>query len=160
VKTCTRCGNVLPLYRFYRSGRYKDGHNIYCNVCCQAFKAEWNKANPERRAEQQRRSNFRFSYGITVVEYAAILADQGGGCAICGKPPGKTWHAVDHDHATGRVRGVLCALCNHMLGQAKDNPTLLRRAAEYLEESHAATKRLPAKIAGNSSRDLPEADGA
>ena len=61
-------------------------------------------------------------------------------CEICGTR-GKTFNGknkslhIDHCHVTGKVRGVLCPECNHMLGKAKDNPVLLRRAADYLEES-------------------------
>ena len=63
-----------------------------------------------------------------------MLAAQGGVCALCHRPPlaGKTLH-VDHDHATGRVRGVLCFTCNNALGDFEDDPGRLRGAASYLE---------------------------
>lgn len=75
-------------------------------------------------------------YGITAEQYEQLLEWQGGRCAICGNRPRKKRLAVDHDHRTGEVRGLLCAtFCNHkMLGGARENPEILRRAADYLED--------------------------
>lgn len=68
-----------------------------------------------------------------------MLANQGGCCcAICGKPEtaknqyGIKNLAVDHDHTTGQVRGLLCMQCNQMIGKAGDNPDVLEAAAQYL----------------------------
>lgn len=65
-----------------------------------------------------------------------MLCQQDGACAICRSPecggPGKFFH-VDHDHATGKVRGLLCCYCNFVVGHSRENPSNLRRAAEYLE---------------------------
>lgn len=66
-----------------------------------------------------------------------MLDAQGGGCAICGERNPKGKHSgfhVDHCHKTGRVRGILCHGCNVSLGHFKDDPALLRRAAEYVTE--------------------------
>jgi hypothetical protein len=74
-------------------------------------------------------------YGLTMDEYRSMLAAQGGACLICGrvpKPIGKSL-AVDHDHDTGEVRGLICVICNRAIGQLGDCPTMLRRAADYLE---------------------------
>ena len=68
--------------------------------------------------------------------FDALLASQGGGCAICGyrvKPGGRRLN-VDHDHKTGVVRGLLCARCNRGLGWFSDDPQRLKAAAVYLEE--------------------------
>lgn len=78
-----------------------------------------------------------YLYGISRVEYEALLASQDEACAICrvGDPGGKgSWH-VDHCHETNKVRGLLCHHCNLMLGNARDEPGRLRAAAEYLERS-------------------------
>jgi hypothetical protein len=71
---------------------------------------------------------------MTLDEYNAMLAEQGGVCAVCSRPPtsGISLH-VDHDHATGRIRGLLCFRCNNALGDLEDDPALLRAAARYLE---------------------------
>lgn len=117
-------------------------------------------ARPERRAQQndrrrlanaldeQRRElireyNLRYNlatkYGITIDEYMAMLEAQQGLCVVCGQPPqedgikaASRLH-VDHDHVTGKVRALLCNSCNNGIGRFRDDPALLRAAAEYIE---------------------------
>lgn len=72
-------------------------------------------------------------YGIEAGEYERMYQAQDGKCAICRWATGKSRRlAVDHDHATGRVRGLLCSPCNRYLGYVRDNPDAYRRAAAYL----------------------------
>ncbi len=74
-------------------------------------------------------------YGMTEVEYAALLARQDGRCAICRAPATEAKGArldVDHDHASGLVRGLLCGPCNRGIGNLGDDAARLRAAAEYL----------------------------
>lgn len=70
---------------------------------------------------------------MTLEQYEALLAVQGGRCAICGgvNPSGRRL-SVDHAHATKQVRGLLCGLCNRGLGAFRDDPILLRKAIGYL----------------------------
>jgi hypothetical protein len=70
-------------------------------------------------------------YGLSSDDYAALLAEQNGVCAICGKTP-KSILYVDHNHATGSVRGLLCQDCNIGLGRFKDDIVLLEAAIKYL----------------------------
>jgi hypothetical protein len=70
---------------------------------------------------------------MTQEEYDALLQAQEGKCKICGAPP----TAVDHDHETGEVRGLLCRACNLGLGYFKDSAELLQRAIAYLEEAES-----------------------
>jgi len=80
-------------------------------------------------------------YGITLVEYTSILAKQGGTCALC--PMTQEQHVskygmslvIDHDHRTGKVRGILCTNHNVGIGRFNDNPNALREAARYIEEN-------------------------
>jgi hypothetical protein len=78
-------------------------------------------------------------YGVTVEWFTTKLAEQGGACVLCGHvpPPGAIKAAsrlhVDHDHATGLVRDLLCTCCNQGIGYFRDDPDLMRRAAEYIE---------------------------
>jgi len=75
----------------------------------------------------------RRDYGITEAQYEAILAQQNGVCAICFRPPKKLRLGVDHDHKTGRVRGLLCFRCNHrLLGRGLEDVQLHLFAAMYL----------------------------
>jgi hypothetical protein len=107
----------------------------------------WHKQNPEckiksgkkyRQKHPDKNYNYwlKFNYGITRDEYDKIFLSQNGKCAICESsfcPTGKRF-AVDHDHKTGKIRGLLCQPCNTSLGQMKDSPELLRKAADYLEK--------------------------
>lgn len=70
---------------------------------------------------------------MTVLQYKTMLEQQGGVCRICGKPEQKRRLAVDHDHKTGRVRGLLCWWCNNKLLASRNTAEMFRRAAEYLE---------------------------
>ena len=99
-----------------------------------AWQAAHNRATytPERGREQ----SLRLRYGITPADYDARLAAQGGCCAAC-KRPDSGWVGrfhIDHDHTTGQIRGLLCVGCNRAIGFAYDDPTVLRRLADYLEE--------------------------
>lgn len=71
--------------------------------------------------------------GCTPEQYDALFAKQNGLCALCGGPPGKNALHADHCHTANRVRELLCHGCNTGLGNFKDDPTLLRAAADYIE---------------------------
>lgn len=93
---------------------------------------EARQRDPERAARISRKHLLKKLYGLTPEQYEEMLAAQGGGCAICGDPPGERQHAVDHDHATGEVRGILCHSCNLSIGGFRDDPSLLVAAIDYL----------------------------
>lgn len=104
----------------------------------------WNAANPEyaaayffaNRASRAAKAR-QTRYGITPAEYDNLLERQSGLCAGCGihmAPPN-----VDHDHATGRVRGLLCFSCNAVLGLSKDSPDVLLRLVDYLTKATVRT---------------------
>jgi len=86
---------------------------------------------------RKRRNVLKYRYGIAVEEYERLLALQAGVCAICELPPSGRFKylAVDHDHLTGQVRGLLCNTCNSALGYMKDDPSLLQAAVKYLKQS-------------------------
>ncbi len=94
------------------------------------YKAE----NPEKVKEVQRRSQLKSKYGLSVEDYDVLLEKQGGVCALCSSScsTGRRL-AVDHDHSTDQVRGLLCSNCNQGLGKFNDDAGLLRKALEYLE---------------------------
>jgi hypothetical protein len=102
-----------------------------------AQQRDYRRRNPVT-AEQNRRADLRKYYGpdFTIEKWNEMFAAQGSRCAVCQSPePGrKSGHwCTDHDHKTGRVRGILCSGCNTALGHAKDDPLRLRLLAEYLE---------------------------
>ena len=89
--------------------------------------------NRERYIKKQRSRRFAF-YGITEAEYETMVSEQSGLCRLCGgKPNGKGALHIDHDHSTGKVRGLLCHSCNTGLGSFKDNPELMALAIKYLK---------------------------
>lgn len=90
-------------------------------------------------ARRARDRYLRTKYGITLAEFEVIFEFQGGRCAVCGGPPpasGRSFH-VDHDHRTGKVRGLLCWTCNHDLIGRRRDPEVFRAAARYLERPPA-----------------------
>ena len=91
---------------------------------------------PRKRTARERAAErgykLKSSYGLTEAEYDTILAAQGGGCSLCGEPPSHRRLCVDHNHDTGRVRGLLCDNCNQALGKLKDNVEVLHNAIGYL----------------------------
>ncbi|MCI0440747.1 MAG: endonuclease VII domain-containing protein [Chloroflexi bacterium] len=95
----------------------------------------------EDRADPRKEKAYQlfYHYGITLEEYDAMVKKQKSVCAICKRAPDphKRQKAlfVDHDHATGRVRGLLCNKCNTSLGGFSDSPFVLRAALDYLEEN-------------------------
>lgn len=107
-----------------------------CKACSTARARAWAEANPDAWERHRRRSWLKQKYGITPERYDDILSTQGGVCAICKQPPddprGYRMH-VDHDHATGRVRGILCGPCNQGIGRLGDSIERLRAAIEYLQ---------------------------
>ena len=108
-------------------------------------KARWAAGHrpPSVNSASRRRARLKHRYGLTDEEVDFLIAEQGGNCAICGKPPSDEntrahWNGklcVDHDHETGKVRGLLCNDCNLAVGYGK-TPAILRAAAAYLE-AHA-----------------------
>ncbi len=85
-----------------------------------------------RRCAKMRNPFRQRLYGLSADEYAELVADQNNVCAICGQPSAERALAVDHDHSSGDVRGLLCAPCNTGLGVFRDDPLLLRKAISYL----------------------------
>lgn len=123
-KWCADCDRVLPLAEFVRTARTKSGYHAYCKPC-------HNKRGQVSREKVGGSRTYHLSrrYGITAAEADYLLAQQNGMCAICKAAPAVH---VDHDHATGAVRALLCFNCNGGLGQFKDDLNVLRAAAEYV----------------------------
>ncbi|MFE7956256.1 endonuclease VII domain-containing protein [Streptomyces sp. NPDC057413] len=114
-KRCPQCEEIKPHSEWESNKSSSDGWSSYCRTC---------------RAERNRISYFKRKYGLTPAELDAMITEQRGICCICLAAPAEH---VDHCHETGRVRGVLCFSCNAALGQFKDRPDVIRRAAAYVE---------------------------
>jgi hypothetical protein len=116
---CRECSRALTAKR-------KSAGKAHC-CRCEATLARQRKAARHERL-------VRVRYGLAAGEYAALKTAQGGTCAICQRARGTTKNlAVDHNHKTGEVRGLLCDRCNQLLGHLRDEPAALQRAIDYLE---------------------------
>ena len=136
-------------------------------LCSPCYLTQWRAANPEKVKDQQsrvrgkrviqrklglragwqewaarnrvhlREARFVRKYGLTLAEHDTLAASQGGLCAICGR---ERPLRVDHDHATGVIRGLLCHNCNVALGLLGEDAQVISLAAQYV----AARQRLSA----------------
>ena len=111
-KRCARCAKTFPFGAFHRQSSSKDGLQAWCKKCQRAYDQANRKAGTRKTGtpEQRRKWNLSRRYALTPQEVAELKEQQGGVCAICGKVP-ERW-VVDHCHATGKVRGLLCHRCN------------------------------------------------
>lgn len=147
VRHCNRCGLDKPRSEFYAE-KNRPVLSSRCKECDRRRSADWNRCNPERHSENQRRHTRKpnsktyqrryllmAKFGITPEQYDAMLASQDGKCAICSSdnPGGRgRYFHVDHDHSTGRIRGLLCHGCNTGIGLLRDDPSILSAALAYL----------------------------
>lgn len=142
-----------PEERRRRKAEYQRAYRERNKERCADAHRQWVERNRERHRayhrDYYRRNKLKWQvsdlarkYDLSVETYLAMLDQQGGVCAVCRRTPeeahsdGYPLH-VDHDHSTGRVRSLLCRGCNLTLGQAGDDPALLRALADYLERHRA-----------------------
>ena len=117
-----------------------------CEVCEKGF--DQTSRNPKQAVCRpcfnnkklfNRHHRLRYYYGITLPQYNSILEKQGGGCAICGSINNKGGVGkslcVDHDHDSGKIRGILCSTCNRAIGQFNDDVETVKQAVAYLESA-------------------------
>lgn len=149
IKSCPTCKQGKELDEFNNDKTRKDGKYPVCRKCRKLeqkryrengggptpeYKRQWRRNNPDKTKKTNRKQNLR-KYGLTEEEYISMLESQNGKCAICGdKEPGRYKNFnIDHCHETGINRGLLCVRCNLGIGNLKDSPEILRKAAEYLD---------------------------
>ncbi|KKL66251.1 hypothetical protein LCGC14_2146860 [marine sediment metagenome] len=135
IKTC-RCGNVVT----------SKHHQTKCNKCLAAYKKEMyvkqKLKDPEFFKRRDRKYHLKHQCGITLEEYEAMAEQQFHRCAICGDYETRSNRGgilnlnVDHDHKTGKIRGLLCNRCNRVLGMVKDDQTVLTEMKNYLGDKN------------------------
>jgi hypothetical protein len=131
-KFCNKCRLVKEAGEFVKEKRSLDGLSPKCRSCRAVLRTSEDPLVTRERF-------LRWKFGITLENYRFLLAKQQGGCAICNRRPpiGKQKYlAVDHDHRTGDIRGLLCSNCNTAIGLLKDDPRIALQAATYLGGSH------------------------
>lgn len=155
MKFCQPCDSLKENVEFAKNKNSADGFQTSCKKCQQKYreanferiqlrKVNWVRDNPEKQREygrqkraggvhflREKNRNLKRSYGISLVDFNNLLSKQSGKCNICELPMLKP--QVDHCHATKKVRGLLCQLCNTNLGRFKDSVKLLRAAITHLE---------------------------
>ncbi len=132
-KHCYKCKQIKPLSAFNKHKQHSDGLKRECIACCKAY---------QRRTPASRRAWLKFKYNITLEQYDALLAVQGGVCAICGKEEtliNKLSQklqplSVDHNHETGEIRALLCHHCNMRVAfvETKLHTGLWKKTTDYL----------------------------
>ena len=161
AKCCTLCGKEYPntLEYFHKHGKYLTSWCKACRIKKQrAYDIASKEKDPEgfrkKRREQKRKRKCRYPdktqhltrkynlkqfYGITLEQYDVMLEEQNGVCAICGQletwrdPNGETRRlSVDHDHDTGETRGLLCSICNLLVGKVEKYPKRMLKIQKYL----------------------------
>jgi len=130
VPRCADCGQTKEAVEFPRNRSTRSGLHPYCKLC-------HNRRTREsvRKSGGSRKYHLKRRYRLTLEEFDRLVERQGGLCAICREAPATD---VDHDHKTGRVRGILCEPCNGTIGLFHDDPAIVRRAIDYLIEHGAS----------------------
>lgn len=140
ARLCRECKKTLPSSDFYKLRRSEDGLAYSCKGCSSCRSKTWRSNQSDYRHERyksRRREaasrGLKLRYGIDIVQYEQLLSSQLGRCAICKNEPTASRRLdVDHNHSTGKVRGLLCINCNLALGHLDDNAELAVQTALYL----------------------------
>lgn len=149
-KVCTKCKQTKPVEEFPLNRRMNDGYDSWCYLCRsenarQIIKTrEWKDSKNKAVREDRKINPLRYriadwvkqGINITEDEYLELYNQQEGKCVICGREEGDLDRRleVDHCHNEGKVRGLLCRGCNHVLGACRDDVTILERAIKYLKD--------------------------
>jgi hypothetical protein len=150
TKVCSKCQIEKPFTEYFKDTKRAIGIRCKCKECCKKdtyewrsknksaynnYAAQWRASNPEK----QHANEIKRHYGLTSSEYQSMLAEQRYGCKICGHKHDETQKRgrlyVDHDHTTGKVRGLLCGACNSAIGYFEDNVSVMEKAITYLKGS-------------------------
>lgn len=163
-KHCARCKKTKPIKQFKLRGASAKGYRSYCLVCESEYRKQYQStkkfsdkqkkkyhsesaAARKKRQERYRSNALQKKFGITVEEYETLLKQQNYVCAFCGKPEkakskiGKIRRlCVDHCHKTGRVRGLLCYMCNHTIARLGDDIESAEKLLRYMKGEISKTK--------------------
>lgn len=149
-KLCTMCKELLPVDIFHKYAKAKSGLASWCKPCSaeyrKGYNLKWNQAEYRKKHYEKNRDRYianqkAYMYGITVEQYQTMVELQNNRCAICGEHETRMKNgrpmtlAVDHDHKTDEVRGLLCQGCNVGLGAFADNLERLQNAISYLTQA-------------------------
>ncbi len=133
LKRCSVCKKQLPASAYRPQKGKNDGLRTACRGCLREIDTA------QRIKEQDKRRAYSYLGKRSKAElkgYSQMFEKQKGACAICGTTtdPNERSFAIDHDHVTGKIRGLLCTFCNTAIGLFKDDTALLLNAIDYLEK--------------------------
>lgn len=145
MKKCGRCKQLLPEDNFSYNAQTRTNLSCYCKPCTSIINKEWRAKNPEiskKNSSDWAKANPLIlankalirNYGVTLEDKNRLLKSQNNKCAICGRIlviGNKNTH-LDHEHKTGKIRGVLCNQCNHLIGNCFERISILESAICYL----------------------------
>ena len=140
MKTCCRCRQVLSLDSFCSDKSRKDKKHPECRLCQKKRSIKYRSKNKDFLNTNAMARHYLKKYGITQEEFLTKAKQQNNKCAICfidlsfDKINSLDKAVMDHDHASGKLRSVLCSGCNKALGLMKDNTDILNRSINYLKE--------------------------
>lgn len=118
-------------YREVNSAYYQKNKTVRA-----AYMKVWRSKNKDKLKISARKKHFKRNYGLSLEDRDKMITERSNKCDICFNSfKGSLETHVDHDHSTGKVRGLLCVNCNHGLGRFKDNITILSNAIKYLEKN-------------------------
>ena len=134
LTVCRECGVLLTKENYKKSGR----RGYICKPCTNEYQCKTRKPLTNKLKKQYREAGLKAKFGMSIEEYDKLFFLQQGKCAICGQPETETRLgvvkrlAVDHNHTTGKIRGLLCCSCNKALGLLKDDISIMKSAIDYL----------------------------
>ena len=157
-RECAKCNEFKSWEHYSKNCQQKSGHTSQCKQCS-SNRTDWIKYNADQAIERRKnpavfrtrhlKSKLR-SMGVTLEYFNDYVDTHNNQCEICGinlpsKQSGEireitggpkgTKQCIDHNHITGKFRGILCGHCNLMLGHAKDNIDTLQKAIKYLQQA-------------------------
>jgi len=138
-KICAKCKINKSFDDFYKSKKgCKNGLTPRCKYCHYIQTREWRKKNKEKIPNYCRKHGLKTRYGLSIEDFEKLKKFQNNCCAICGdipnieKPSQANKLHVDHCHITGKIRGLLCHLCNRGIGLFRERKDLLQKGIDYL----------------------------
>lgn len=136
LKVCSKCKNAKEKKEFGADRTSGDGRSCWCKACKKQYRKNDKLKNPKKYIDYEFKRGLRRNYKMTYEHYQKMFTDQKGSCHICERHQRLLTRslAVDHDHESGAIRGLLCDNCNPGIGYFKHNEELLIKAAEYLRK--------------------------
>lgn len=134
-KVCKQCREEKD-FSLFRYRKPRGNYESYCKACESINNKKWMSNNKESQRQREFKRNLRVKFGMTEDDYYEKLESQNNGCAICRSRFSLSGRhlAVDHDHKTGKIRGLLCNECNTAIGLMKENTDLFYNATVYIEK--------------------------